>query len=153
MYFFYFRLYRPSVLGAANEDQAPEVQAPEIQAPEIQVEWDPSAREPSGMNAKCEREPSDIESQVDRRPIVIESQVESYYILYLSMEQYRGNYSSNTKYSPSFIKWKDFFRSNSNMNVWLVSKHISSNRAALLWQLYIILTSWLAIQENVLTRT
>ena len=67
--------------GAANEDQAPEVQAPEIQ-----VEWAPSERGPSGMNAKCKREPSDIERQV-----------ESYYVLYLSMEQYRGNYSSNTK--------------------------------------------------------
>ena len=102
-------------MGPYHHIAANQYQAPEIQAPEIQVEWDPSARDPIGMNAKCEREPSDIESQVGREPSDIESQVESYYILYLSMEQYRGNYSSNTKYSPSFIKWKDFYRSNSNL--------------------------------------
>ena len=84
-------------MGAAIQYQAPQIQAPEIQAPQFQVEWDPSARVPSGMNAKCERVPSDIESQVGHEPSDIESQVESYYILYLSMEQYRGNYSSNTK--------------------------------------------------------
>ena len=112
-----------SICGAAIQYQAPQIQAPKIQAPEFQVEWDPSARVPSGMNAKCERVPSDIESQVGREPSDIESQVESYYILYLSMEQYRGNYSSNTKYSPSFIKWKDFFRSNTNMNVWLIKAY------------------------------